>query len=333
MIEITDSLDPEVWDEFVYEHPHGNIFQTSSMANVYRQAKNYVPLSLAAIDPGNGEVLAILQASIISELSGIAGSFTGRSVIIGGPLVKDGKRGNEALSLLLKEYNSSVKSKVVYSQMRNIRDTSEIKETILSYGYEYDQHLDFLIDLDRDEAEIWSDISKSRRKGVNRAEKSGIIIQKVKNDAELQASYDLIHQTYLNVKMPVADFSLFKAIYDEFVPKDMADFFIALQNDIPVGARITLNYKDLVYDWYAGSLADVPYVDEALVWKILSENAGKYKVFDFGGAGHPDKPYGVREFKRRFGGEQVNYGRYKKVHGKVRGKMAEVGYGVYRGLK
>lgn len=178
MIEITDSLDPKIWDKFVYKHPHGNIFQTASMANVYRQAKNYVPFSLAAIDPDDGEVLAILQASIISEMSGVAGSFTGRGVIMGGPLVKEGEMGPEALSLLLKEYDSSVKSKVVYSQMRNIRDTSDIKETILSYGYEYDQHLDFLIDLDRDEAEIWSDISKSRRKGVNRAEKSGIIIKK-----------------------------------------------------------------------------------------------------------------------------------------------------------
>ena len=28
------------------------------------------------------------------------------------------------------------------------------------------------------------------------------------------------------------------------------------------------------------------------------------------GAGEPDKPYGVREFKARFGGKEVEYGRF-----------------------
>jgi lipid II:glycine glycyltransferase (peptidoglycan interpeptide bridge formation enzyme) len=100
-----------------------------------------------------------------------------------------------------------------------------------------------------------------------------------------------------------------------------------------VGTRITLNYKDMVYDWYAGSKAEVDYVDEALVWHVLKENAGKYKVFDFGGAGHPDKPYGVREFKRRFGGEMVNFGRYEKVHSKLKYGMVNVGFSLYSKAK
>ena len=33
-------------------------------------------------------------------------------------------------------------------------------------------------------------------------------------------------------------------------------------------------------------------------------------LFDFMGAGKPDEPYGVRDFKMEFGGEQVEYGRF-----------------------
>lgn len=36
-------------------------------------------------------------------------------------------------------------------------------------------------------------------------------------------------------------------------------------------------------------------------------------TFDFMGAGKPNKPYGVREFKKRFGGELVEYGRYRLI--------------------
>jgi len=50
----------------------------------------------------------------------------------------------------------------------------------------------------------------------------------------------------------------------------------------------------------------------------LKDGAAKgYKSFDFGGAGSPHEEYGVREFKRRFGGDLVNYGRYMNVHNKI----------------
>jgi len=65
MIEITDCRDIKQWGEFVYNHPHGNIFQTPEMAEVYKRTKNYEPITLAAIDTKNDEMLAILQAVMI----------------------------------------------------------------------------------------------------------------------------------------------------------------------------------------------------------------------------------------------------------------------------
>jgi len=53
MIEITDSPDTKQWSEFVLNHPHGNIFQTPEMAEVYRRTKNYEPVTLAAVDTKN----------------------------------------------------------------------------------------------------------------------------------------------------------------------------------------------------------------------------------------------------------------------------------------
>jgi hypothetical protein len=47
-----------------------------------------------------------------------------------------------------------------------------------------------------------------------------------------------------------------------------------------------------------------------LVW---GEEHG-YAICDSGGAGWPDKPYGVRDFKVKFGGELVSFGRYRKVY-------------------
>ena len=43
-------------------------------------------------------------------------------------------------------------------------------------------------------------------------------------------------------------------------------------------------------------------------------------------AGWPDKPYGVREFKAKFGGSLVHYGRYRKVYSRWKMALAERAY-------
>jgi len=332
MVIITETFDKNEWDDFVSNHPQGNIFQTSMMTDVFNKTKNYKPICLAAKDNVSGEMLAVMQSVIMSEMTGILSSFSSRAILQGGPLFVDSDTGKEAARMLMEHYDKLVGGRIVYTQIRNMWDTEACRQMLADMDYEYDQHLDFLINLDRAEEEIWSDIQKSRRKGINRAEKSGITIKKVDSRAELQSCYDLVLETYKRFKIPIADISLFESIYEDLTPAGFADFFIATKDDEAIGTRITLNYKNMVYDWYAGSKQGVDYVDEALVWHILKENAGKFKVFDFGGAGHPDKPYGVREFKRRFGGEMVNFGRYEKVHSRVREKVAMAGFSVYKKL-
>ena len=39
MIEIIESPDTRQWSEFVLKHPHGNIFQTPEIAEVYKIKK------------------------------------------------------------------------------------------------------------------------------------------------------------------------------------------------------------------------------------------------------------------------------------------------------
>ena len=333
MIKITDSFNKQQWDEFVRSHPHGNVFQTSDMAEVYKQTKNYDPVSLAAVDSDSRKIFAVMQAAIIREMGGLLGSFSARSVIQGGPLFVEGKDGLEAVAKLMEHYDDVVRKKVVYTQVRNMWDTQGIGNSLDSLGYTYDEHLNFMIDLDRPSEEIWRNIHKSRRKGINRAEKSGISIRRIEGPAELDECYSLIDKTYKNVKVPLADISLLKAAYNAFALDGTADYYFAMQDGEPVGTRITLKFNGTVFDWYAGSKQGAAYVDEALVWHILKENAGRQQVFDFGGAGHPQKPYGVREFKRRFGGEEVNFGRYEKVHGKSKKRVAEAGFNVYRKLR
>ena len=51
------------------------------------------------------------------------------------------------------------------------------------------------------------------------------------------------------------------------------------------------------------------------------------------GVGKPDQEYGVRDFKARFGGELVNYGRLTRINNPFLYSLAEFGYNVLALLK
>ena len=57
-----------------------------------------------------------------------------------------------------------------------------------------------------------------------------------------------------------------------------------------------------------------------------------YRVYDFGGAGKPNEEYGVREFKAKFGGNLVCYGRNTWVPNSVLLSICKFGYEILRQL-
>ena len=98
---------------------HGNIFQTPDMYGVYQNTKNYEPVFLAVVNNVD-EIAGILLVVIQKEYSGVLGIFTARSIIHGGPLIKDDNL--DVLDFILKEYDKIIK-------------IVEVKETISKKYY------------------------------------------------------------------------------------------------------------------------------------------------------------------------------------------------------
>ena len=80
-LKVTNCIEKDKWSEFVYNHPQGNVFQTLEMAEVYKRTKNYEPITLAAIDTKNDEMLAVLQAVVIKEMKGILAHRRGEMIV------------------------------------------------------------------------------------------------------------------------------------------------------------------------------------------------------------------------------------------------------------
>ena len=332
IMEVTASIDRGKWGEFVYKHPHGTIFQTPEMRDVYARTKNYEPITLATVDDG-GEILALMQAVVIREMGGFLGSFSARSVVQGGPLFVDGEVGREGVSSLMNAYNGIVHKRVIYTEIRNIYDMSEFMTLFDRAGYVYEDHLNYLVDLDRPEEEIWRSIHRSMKKNIKRSQKEGVTIREVVDRSHIKKIYGFLEDVYHNAKIPFEDISHFEAIFDILVSGGIAAFHLAEHDGEYIGGRVTLIYKGVLYAYSVGVPSKYKrlYPNALLNWELMRWGVGNdCHTFDFGGAGKPDKEYGVREFKRQFGGKLVNYGRCKKMHSPIKMRIAEAGFDVYR---
>ncbi len=325
-------LDKRKWSNFVYNHPNGNVFQTPEMFDVYTKTKKHEPVFLAVVndkDEISGTLLAVIQ----KEYSGVLGNFTARSIIHGGPLIKDDDP--DILDFILKEYDKIIKKKAILSQCRNFRDWGDSKEIFITGGFEYEDHLNILIDLTKSEEQLWKEVYSKRRNEVRRATKEGAYFSIEHTENSLKKCYGILREVYKRAKLPIPDYNFFYNLYRMDSDSKLIIGCAYYESEI-IGCMLALSFKDTIYDFYAGSMMKFykKYPNDLIPWEVFKwGKENDYKVFDFGGAGKPDVPYGVRDYKKKFGGEFVNYGRYEKVHQPMMFKMAKVGFKLWQNIK
>lgn len=336
-MKVVKSLDEAIWHRFVDEHPQGNIFHTPEMFQVFARAKNHRPTLWAVTDDKAG-VLALLlpvQITLIPH-AGILSRLTRRAIVYGGVLCAPGSQGLQALFALLQAYNQSVKGHVLFTELRNLTDISELQPVLLDQHFAYEDHLNYLIDLDRPVEEVMQSIGSRTRKNIRRGLRKGqVVIEEIHQPEQVATCYELLAQTYAQAQVPLAGRSLFEAAFEVLYPRGMVRLVLAQVEDVCAATSIELAYKDVLYGWYGGLdrqfSSYVP--NELLMWDILCWGVeNEFRWYDFGGAGKPDEDYGVRDFKAKFGGELVCFGRNTHVHSPALLHLSKMGYAFYRRL-
>ena len=329
---IAFGVDKQKWADFVCCHPDGNIFQTPEMYDLYGYTRHYEPVFLAVINQ-KAEILGILLAVIQKEYSGVLGKFTARSIIHGGPLIKDDDP--DVLAFLLKKYGKIVKKKAIYSQLRNFRDWGELKEIFQKNRCEYLEHLNFIVDC-RNSGNIKEAVSKSKLRQIKKSKKEGARIIEPQTLKQVRDFYELLERLYkVKIKKPLPDWSFFEIFY---LSKNVGRYFlIEYKSKIIGGIMCPIFNKKAIYEWFVcgldGRYKGI-YPSILATWAVIDyANANDIDVFDFMGAGKPDQSYGVRDFKSKFGGELVNYGRFEKIHRPVLMQIGKFGFKLWQRRK
>lgn len=322
-------VDRGAWRRLVDAHPRGSAFQCPEMFDVYAATPGFRPLLAAAVVPDGsiaGVMLGVLQDTLPSPLGGLLR----RTVAWGGPLVSEG--GEACVASLLAGFATAVGGRGVYVQLRNLWDVSPWNAEFVQAGYGYEEHLEVRVDLTRGEDVLWRGLAASRRTRVRQAARDGVRCARLRSPGEMAIAHSLVRAAYRARRLPLPDPLHFHALHSVLGPAGLVRYFGAYRGERLVSVRIVLSHGRSLYDLWAAQAPDAhPSAGSALAWEVLRWGARRgYPRFDFGGAGSPHQPYGVRDFKRSFGGDVVGFGRYTHVHRPAVYRTAAAGYALLR---
>ncbi|MEQ9186994.1 MAG: GNAT family N-acetyltransferase [Cryomorphaceae bacterium] len=299
------------WDEFVENHHDSMVFHSRAYINALRQTNAFDVRPRFLFD--EEKLVGLLFVVILKSSRKMLTRFTQRSVSFGGPL----SEGNNTryLDSLLTDWTSEGS---LYTEIRCYKSMEWARENLKKFGFDYEPHLDILIDLSNTER-VWNTLKSKKRQRIRKAEKNGIEVSYEMNpsQSELSSSYALLNELYQRIKLPIPKEDGFIGLCTVLKEQKKLLLVTLKKDSALLGFRLVLLHKDLIYDWYAADKAGYRNlaINEMAVWHVIKWGGEQqYKVFDFGGAGHPEKEYGVRDFKLQFGGEVVNFGRYQKIH-------------------
>jgi hypothetical protein len=324
------------WDSFVKNHPHATVFQSPDMYALFDATERMQPVVVGIVDESDGSLCGVLLAAIIREMNGVGGYFSSRTVVYGGPLV--GKRGRGDVGILLEELIRRVRNRSIFIQFRNFFSQEDNKTLFHGQRFRYRDRMNLLVDTSSRDAVI-KNMSRSRYRQVQKSLKLGACSIEPENIGQVREFYDILHDLYkYKVKKPLPGWDFFRTFYEMSKEGRLGVIRLVKYKDRIIGGILSpITPGKTIYEWYVCGL-DLEYREVypsvLATWAAIDyaiEN--KIQRFDFMGVGVPEREYGVRDFKMRFGGELVNYGRFARVNNRMLYSAAETGYNLLALLK
>ncbi len=322
----------EALREFVRAHEHGSFYQSPDFFAFIEQIEEYRPVLLTATDQ-QGQLVGSLLGVVQSNGGGIKSWLSRRLIVWGGPLIASDSSypATEVVHALLQKLRKFASGCAIFIEFRNFFDTSDWRDQFEQLGFEYRDHLNFLVTTDEQPA-VKKRMSSSRWRQIKSSLKAGAEIGEAENEQEIEDFYDILEQLYKEkVKKPLPKRELFIEFYRQRMGKY---FIIRREGEVLGGIMCPVFENRVIYEWYVcgkDGLEKGLHPSVLATWAPIEYGIQNgFDYFDFMGAGKPDEDYGVREFKARFGGDQVCFGRYNLVVNKPLYEVGKLGLKVYQ---
>lgn len=308
-----NDIDRAAWSALVRESRTGTWFQMPEAYNFFAsQPELFKPFAIGL--ENDGRLRAVCCGYVTVEKSAIKQFLTRRAIIIGGPCFADDATDDE-VAVLMNAVRKELKSKAIYVETRNFNDYSRWKEAFTKAGFSYQPHLNFHVDTSSVEV-VEANLGKSRKRDIKTTIRDGAFIIEQPTIEQVREYYVILENLYrTKVKTPLFPLSFFETLWRN---KDGRFLLVGLDTNHGVeiigGTVCVAQEGKCLYEWFVSgrdgewkSIFPSSYATYAGIKYAAEHNMPR---FDMMGAGKPDEAYGVRDFKARFGGTEVEYGRF-----------------------
>lgn len=313
-----DQIDQQQWRDLIETSAVSTWFQTDEAYRFYQSVGGMQAFASGVVD--EGRLVGVVVGYITHERNPIKQYFTRRAIIYGGPLLAEAISATALAELLnavaqcpafrLSPFASRL-TNPIYIETRNFNDYSQWKDIFEINGFGYQKHLNYHVNTTTTEI-AQSNIGKHRWKYIRLSMRDGAKIVENPSIEQVRAFYTILKDLYeTKVKTPLWSWEFFERLY---YVEHAKYILVELDGKIVGGTACVGLPGKAVYEWYACGLDNCRNYIRPLsvaIWgemQYAAENG--YPLFDFMGAGKPEEPYGVRDFKAEFGGELVEHGRF-----------------------
>ena len=316
MIKVITNIDEGDWSKLVKESSFATFFQTKECYDFYNSLSFMKSFLFGVIE--ENELKGIICGYIISNGSVIKRYFSRRAIVHGGPLLAN-HISDEAVSSLLNQTKEYLKRKSIYIEFRNNNDYSQYRNIFEKNGFEYQPHLNYMVETHDGIEKVFSKLSESKRRQIKKAKEFGVDIIKTTEMHDVDEFYSILSKLYKQkVKKPLFP----KEFFEKLITLPHAHLFVAKYNNRVISGMACVSIdKTTVYEWLVGGdneLYNHIYPSVAITYAAIEYAANNgFDKFDFMGAGKPDENYGVRDFKEKFGGKLVENGRFLYICNKI----------------
>lgn len=349
-------IDREEWNALVKASATGTWFQGPEAYEFFASMPElFKPFVVGvACDPAGAQtqLRAVCVGYMTVEKSAFKQFFTRRAIIIGGPVIANDATSDEVETLMKAVRDqfqvSNCKLQIfkapIYIETRNFNDYSRWKDAFASAGFEYKPHLNFHVDTSSVEV-VEANLGKSRKRDIRTTIREGVSVVPIgdlkleigdlEREQKIQEFYAILENLYkTKVKTPLFPVEFFLELSKH---KDARFLLTELNGKIIGGTVCVAQEGKCLYEWFAcgedGVYSHVfpsCYATYAGIRYAAEHNMPR---FDMMGAGKPDEAYGVRDFKAKFGGKEVEHGRFLCVTKPLLYNMGVIGVKLLKKLK
>jgi len=327
---VNNNVNRKKWLQFIHDNKFSSPFNSPDFYDFYNEAEGFS--SDVFVIEENGEYKSLVIVTIQKE-RGIKGYFSKRGIIYGGPVFDS--TDDKVLESLLTNIKNYYKQDIIYLEIRNNFDYSNYINIFEKCGWNYERRLNVQLDVkELSISDVLSNMKYNRRREIKLSYKEGAITRFAKNESEVGMLYEILDNLYKErVKLPLNPLSFFNGLFRS----NQGKVFVVLHNERIIGGAFCLfNEISICTLYYAGIRKyhkKIFPTHLAIMGVIEFAIDNKIKMVDFMGAGKPNEPYGVRDFKLQFGGDLVEHGRFNNIFNPLMFEIGTLGLKVMSKLK